>query len=32
MYLHVALKEDDPEAALVAFRKIVDSQSDKSDW
>lgn len=27
-----ALKEDDPEGALKAFRAIVDDQSDKGEW
>lgn len=28
----VAEKEDDPEKALKAFRKIVDSEAEKGEW
>ncbi|KAG9084873.1 hypothetical protein FRC07_013530, partial [Ceratobasidium sp. 392] len=31
-YTAKGLKEDDPEAALKAFRKIVDSEKEKGDW
>ncbi|KAG8928261.1 hypothetical protein FRC03_007929 [Tulasnella sp. 419] len=31
-YKAKALKEDDPEAALAAFKKILDSQTTKNDW
>lgn len=27
-----AEKEDDPEKALKAFRKIVDSETEKGEW
>jgi hypothetical protein len=30
--LFSAKKEDDPEAALKAFRSIVDQESSKGDW
>jgi COP9 signalosome complex subunit 2 len=28
----LALKEDDAESALKAFRTIVDNQPDKGEW
>ncbi|KAG8884992.1 hypothetical protein FRB97_002499 [Tulasnella sp. 331] len=31
-YKAKALKEDDPQGALKAFKAIVDSQSQKNDW
>lgn len=29
---NTAEKEDDPEKALKAFRKIVDSETEKGEW
>lgn len=29
---HAALKEDDPQGALKAFRGIVDDQGEKGEW
>ena len=30
--VYVAEKEDDPEKALKAFRKIVDTEAEKGEW